>query len=147
MLLNNSVYIKFIWGFLILAGIFYILPYFFHDYTTPILSNGATLYDVIYYDSEGIFQWALSMTFSTMCLILDSNFKKLSLGIMKYLSYSLSAILFVSTCFHFYYFNKSPDIELYIYGACVLIIATRAWYTIGNLKTILSLWSHRLRYR
>lgn len=147
MLLNNSVYIKFTWFFIVLSAVFGLLPYFFVGYrVVPILSNGATLYDVIYFNSMSIFFFTLSMIGSTAFLMLDSNFRIRSLSIVKYLAYSFSAILFVSMCFHFYYYDKSPDIELYVYIACVLCIAIRAWYTIGNLKHLLLTWAHRLKY-
>ncbi len=144
--LSNSVYIRFIWGVLALGAVSYILPHFFVGYTIPLYTDGPTLYDIVYYNSEGVFQWALAMTFSIMCLILDSNFKQMALAILKYLSYSISAILFVSMSFHFYYYNKSPTIELYIYGICVVLIMIRAWYTIGNLKHLISLCRHRLSH-
>lgn len=146
-MLLNSVYIRCVWIFAIATIVFYFIPMLFDNCNVPVLSNGATLYDLVYFNCMKFSMFFGSMLFSTMAMILESNFRTVvSLHYMKYLSYTISAMLFVRLCFHFHFYEQIPIIEIFVHVLFISIILLRMWYTIGNLKHLINICLQKLKY-
>jgi ABC-type antimicrobial peptide transport system permease subunit len=128
--MNNPVFIKFSWIALILSiPVYYMIGRHFPGDNYPVLSNGATWYDLASFNGIQVFMFLLSLGFSCMMIYITDMIELLTLNILKYFVFTITGILFIRMCFHFVLYEKIINLELSVYLLLIIAITLRFFYT------------------
>lgn len=139
---EKSIYIQNATAALIVSMVAYSLPMFkFAWFDTVVMNNGATIYDVVYFNSMKLVHFLLLATITYLMFWIDVKCpNSLLINRLKYGALFLTGVAFIRMLFHFFMYSKIGLVEVILYGVVAVIglykyFKIRRFIKDGNFNT------------
>jgi len=114
---DRHIYIHVAIAALLGSMVAYSLPlYKFEWFDTVVMANGATIYDVVYFNSMKLVHFLLLTTITYLAFWMDAiRPYSLLINRLKYCALFLTGVAFIRMVFHFFTYSKIGWLELALY--------------------------------
>jgi hypothetical protein len=101
----------------------YSLPlYKFEWFDTVVMDNGATIYDVVYFNSMKAVHFLLLTTITYLAFWMDAKYPySMLINRLKYTALFLTGVSLIRMLFHFFVYSKIGKLEIVLYGIVAVI--------------------------
>jgi hypothetical protein len=120
---DKSIYIHAATAALMGSMVAYSLPlYKFEWFDTVVMENGATIYDVVYFNSMKLVHFLLLTTITYLVFWIDAKYPySMLINRLKYCALFLTGVAFIRMVFHFFTYSKIGWVEFVLYGIVGII--------------------------
>lgn len=133
---EKRIYLHTAIGALVLSVPIYCLPLIHLDYfDTVVMKNGATLYDVVYFNSVKAINFLLLTAVTYLCFWIDDICPDtILIKRLKYFALFLTGVSFVRMVFHFFTYSKIGWLEIGLYFVVAVIGLVKYIRTAKGIK-------------
>jgi len=139
---DKRIYIQTATAALFGSMVVYCLPMCtFPWFDNVVMKNGATIYDVVYFNSMKAVHFLLLTTITYLVFWMDAKYPySMLINRLKYGALFLTGVSFIRMLFHFFMYSKIGRLELVLYGLVAVIglykyFKIRRFIKDGNLNT------------
>jgi hypothetical protein len=120
---DKRIYIQTATAALMGSIVVYCLPLCSFDwFDTVVMKNGATVYDVVYFNSMKAVHFLLLTTITYLVFWMDAKTQySLLINRLKYAALFLTGVSLIRMVFHFFVYSKIGWIEFVLYGVVAVI--------------------------
>lgn len=120
---DKRIYIQTATAALFSSMVVYCLPLCtFEWFDTVVMKNGATIYDVVYFNSIKAVHFLLLTTITYLVFWMDAKYPySLLINRLKYSALFLTGVSLIRMVFHFFVYSKIGNVELALYVVVAII--------------------------